>query len=215
MGGPIRRPFSWWMLCWTALEGWHINPQSLNWFCHYIAMLVELILLFIGFHIMGGPIRLPFAWWKLCWTVLGGWHINPQSLNWFCHYIAMLVELILLFIGFHIMGGPIRLPFAWWKLCWTVLGGWHINPQSLNWFCHYIAMLVELILLFIGFHIMGGPIRLPFAWWMLCWTALEGWHIDPQSFLCGLDTFKAWPDDDDAGSELLIKDLNGKKVLFH
>ena len=152
-------------------------------------MLVEHILLFNGFNIMGSPIRLPFSWWLLCWTALGGCHVNPQSLNWFCHYIYMLVELILLFIGFHIMGGPIRLPIAWWKLCWTALGGYHTDPQSLNWFCHFIGMLVE-------------------HWTQMC-------------FLSGLDIFEAWPGDDDdpiwepsAGSELLINDLNGKKVLF-
>ena len=101
----------------------------------------------------------------------------------------MLVELILLFIRFHIMGGHIRLPFAWWKLCWTALGGYHTDPQSLNWFCHFVGMLVE-------------------HWTQMC-------------FLSGLDIFETWPYDDDdpiwepsAGSELLINDLNGKKVLF-
>ena len=189
---------------------------------------------------MGSPIRLPFSWWLLCWTALGGCHMNPQSLNWFCHYIKILVEHTLLFNGFHILGSPMRLPFAWWMLCWTALEGCHMNLQpilslhvdvgwtldsevfpkgsGLAWWgcdlrslCKFWAAVSD-----------EGPIRLPFAWWMLCWTALEGWHIDPQSFLCGLDTFKAWPDDDDdpiwepsAGSELLIKDLNGKKVLFH
>jgi hypothetical protein len=37
-------------------------------------------------------------------------------------------------------------------------------------------MLVEHRLLFNGFHILGSPMRLPFAWWMLCWTALKGCH---------------------------------------
>jgi hypothetical protein len=32
-------------------------------------------------------------------------------------------------------------------------------------------------------------------------------------FLKGLDTIEAWPEPS-AGSELLMKDLNGKKVLF-
>ena len=41
-------------------------------------------------------------------------------------------------------------------------------------------MLVEHILLYNGYHIMGSPMRLPFARWMLCWTALEGCHINPQ-----------------------------------
>ena len=44
-------------------------------------------------------------------------------------------------------------------------------------------MLVKHTLLFNGFHIMGSPMRLPFAWWILCWTALEGCHMNLQPIL--------------------------------
>ena len=141
--------------------GW--THTFIQWISHYGQPYKAAIFMMIV--VLDGPWRLSHesSEFKLILSLHleVGW--THTFIQWISHYGQPYKAAIFMMIV--VLDGPWRLSheFSEFKLILSLY-----------------LMLVEHILLYNGYHIMGSPMRLPFARWMLCWTALEGCHINPQ-----------------------------------